>query len=270
MRTRHQWPSCLVVAMSMGAALAAQTPKPTFEVASVKKLDQPLTFKGFPPRMSGGGTVRVPNGTVVSLMRVAYGVRDIQVVDGPDWARKDLFMVEGKTAGETAPEQVRLMLQSLLEDRFGLVTHHESRDMGFFAIALARSDGRPGPYLHRMPETPTCDRKAFEAVENARAKPTQGFVMASFCGPLASLAELASRHVELPVFDRTGLMGKWGATVYFAPDPILGPARLAVAPDPGLASFPVALQEQLGLKLEPTHAPIDVLVIDAVHQPTEN
>ena len=98
-------------------------------------------------------------------------------------------------------------------------------------------------------ETPPCDRTEFDAIEKARSIPVTGYAMAATsCSTLATLAELASRQVELPVLDRTGLPGRWSATVYFAPDP----SRLTVAPDPNLASFPAALQEQLGLKLEPT------------------
>jgi uncharacterized protein (TIGR03435 family) len=88
------------------------------------------------------------------------------------------------------------------------------------------------------------------------------------CGPLISLAEIASRFVDLPVFDRTGLTGRWSATLYFLPAP--QGTRPGVAPDPSLASFPTALQEQLGLKLEATRGPVDVMVIDSVQQPTEN
>ena len=80
------------------------------------------------------------------------------------------------------------------------------------------------------------------------------------------LAELTSGHVELPIFDRTGLTGRWTATLYFAPSPGVG-TQLAGAPDP---FSPSALQEQFGLKLEPTRGPVDVLVVDSVRQPTEN
>ena len=94
--------------------------------------------------------------------------------------------------------------------------------------------------------------------------------MAAFtCASLTTLAELTSGYVELPIFDRTGLTGRWTATLYFAPSPGAG-TQLAGAPDPSLAFFPSALQEQFGLKLEPTRGPVDVLVVDSVRQPTEN
>jgi uncharacterized protein (TIGR03435 family) len=267
----------VVLVASIGVVLSAQTPRPTFEVASIKRIDKPVTFRGFPTGPIRGGTVTLLNSTVASLIQFAYGRRDFQVVDGPDWVRKDLFEVQAKAAGEPSRTDVLLMLQSLLEDRFGLVMHEEQRDMRFFAMVPARSDGRPGPYLHRMPDTGACDRKEFEELEKARPKMSTGSAMASFgCGPLSNLAELASRLLRTPIFDRTGLTGRFTATLYFASDPgmnfgALAPVRPAdVTPDPNLPSFQTALQEQLGLKLEQTRGPVDVMVVDAVRQPTEN
>ena len=198
------------------------------------------------------------------------------MVDGPDWVRKDLFEVQAKAAGAPSRADVLLMLQSLLEDRFGLRVRKEHREMRFFAMVPARSDGNPGPYLHRCVDA-KCNREEFEVVEKARV-PAQGSAMGSFSGPLSSLAELVSRNVEFPVFDRTGLTGNWWASIYFAPNANLTagrpfgvpPAPSTVTPDPNLAAFPTALQEQLGLKLEATRGPVDVMVIEDVRQPTEN
>jgi len=268
-----------VLVASMGIALSAQTPRPTFEVASIKKLDQAVTSMvfgyGSPVR---NGTLRMTNSTIASLIQYAYSVRDFQVVGGPDWVNKDLFEVQAKAAADASTPEMRLMLQSLLEDRFGLVVHKEQREMRFFAMVPTRSDGRLGPYLHRMPDTGTCDRKQFEATENGRPKPSTGYAVAGFnCGSLAILAELASPNVEIPVFDRTGLTGRWSGTLYFAANPNMSrgnlfapPPSVAVTPDPNLPSFSTALQEQLGLKLEQTRGPVDVIVIDSVHQPTVN
>jgi uncharacterized protein (TIGR03435 family) len=158
-----------------------------------------------------------------------------------------------------------LMLQSLLQDRFGLVMHKEQRDMRFFAMIPARSDGRPGPYLHRHADGPTCNIREFEAAEKARPKPSTGATVGFDCASITTLAELASRSAEMPVFDRTGLTGRWSVKLYFASRP-----SVAATPDPALPSLPTALQEQLGLKLEATRGPVDVMVIDSVHQPTEN
>lgn len=130
---------------------------------------------------------------------------------------------------------------------------------------------------HRMPDSGPCDRKEFEEVEKAGDKlsPTGRTLLGFSCGPLANLAEVASRLAELPVFDRTGLPGRWGGTLYFASPPTVDMGPLGIrpttaTPNPNLPSFQSALQEQFGLKLETTRGPVDVIVVDSVRQPTEN
>ena len=252
--------------------LSAQTPRPTFEVASIKKLDKPVTGLVFgvgPPIR--GGTMRMTNSTLAALIQYAYGLRDFEVVGGPDWVRKDLFEVQAKAAGEPPRTDVLLMLQSLLEDRFGLRLRKEQREMRFLAMVLARADGRPGPELHPGPD---CRLGSDEAREEMRRKEAAGHAMASVgCTPLSRLAELVSRFVETPVLDRTGLTGNWGGTLYFAADPNVGPFAgkiTAREPDPGLPSFTAALRDQFGIRLESTRGPVDVMVVDSVRQPTEN
>ena len=254
-----------VVGLMVAPILAgAQTSKPKFEVASIKKIVKPPP--SFAPPVIRGGTFTLLATNVVSLIQMAYGVRDFQVVDGPDWVKTDQFEVLARAAGEPARETVLLMLQSLLEDRFGLRLRRDQREMRFFAMVLARGDGRPGPYLHKGPDAGACNTQEFAAVEKARPRPERNYgIAAVLCAPLSALAEAASRHVELPAVDRTGLPGRWSATVYFARDP-----NPAATINPDLVSFASALQEQLGLKLEATRGPFEVMAIDAVRQPTEN
>ena len=253
--------------------VGAQTAKPRFEVASIKKLDQPVTFRGFPTPPIRGGTVNLQNSTVASLIQFAYGLRDFQIVGGPDWMKKDLFEVTAKAAGEPSRSDVLVMLRSLLEDRFGLRMHPEQREIRFLAMVLARDDGRPGPSLRARVAGADCSLGSADALEEMKRKEAAGHAMASHgCGPLSRLAELVSRFTEMPVFDRTGLSGDWGGTLYFGPDRNVGPfaGRLTADPDPNLPSFTAALREQFGIRLEQTRGPVEVHVIDSVHQPTEN
>lgn len=257
---------CLAVA-AIGVGLSAQTPRPTFDVASIKKIDKPPP--PFPPPVIRGGTFTLLATNVVSLIQMAYGVRDFQVVDGPDWIKTEQFEVQARAAGEPARETMLLMLRSLLEDRFGLRLRKDQREMRFFAMVLARSDGRPGQYLHGHTGSGPgpCNPQEFAAIEKARPRPEGNSAMEILsCGTLTALAELASRHVELPVVDRTGLPGRWSARIYYARERNRG----ADQPDPNLVSFSSALQEQMGLKLEAARGPVDVMVIEAVRQPTEN
>ena len=259
---------CIVAAQPF--AQSQVPPKPTFAVASVKKRVEPPgpgTLADFQRRQQQRDVFSRVNTTVAALVKYAHNIRDFQLVGGPAWIHQDHFDIEAKAASQVPTEEMRLMLQSLLEERFGLVTHKNQREMRFFAMVLARSDGGLGPYLHRMPEP--CNYADFDSAEKGRPKPSGYASVGGMCARLSSFEDTASNFVELPVFDKTGLTGRWSFMLYFAPGPESG-IQLAVAPDPNLASFPVALQEQLGLKLEATRGPVDVLVIDSVQQPTEN
>ena len=86
---------------------------------------------------------------------------------------------------------------------------------------------------------------------------------------MRDFARLLSGVRKTPTVDRTGLSGRWTYEMFYAPDPLTGPPQ-AGPPDSGLPSFETALTEQLGLELTPERGPIEVLVVDAVHQPTEN
>ena len=112
--------ACILVA---GPSVYSQTSKPTFEVASVKRrLEPPPRGTLESARQPRGGLFRRIDSTVAPLIQYAYAVRDLQLVGGPDWIRKDRFDVIAKAAGEVPTAQMRLMVQSLLEERFGLWT----------------------------------------------------------------------------------------------------------------------------------------------------
>ena len=255
--------ACLAVGV-VGARLSAQSPRPTFEVVSIKKIDKPSpAFRGPAIR---GGTLSLPVTDVSFLIQMAYGLKDFQVVGGPDWVRKEPFEVQAKAAGDPSRTDVLLMLQSLLADRFGLRLRKEQREMRYFALVLARDDRRPGPSLRAETDVANCGLFSDAANEESKKKEAAGHSMVGpGCGLLSQVADLASRFVEMPVFDRTGLTGNWGGWLYYAPDRSAGRE-----PDPNLPSFTSALRDQFGLKLESMRGPVEVHVIDAVHQPTEN
>ncbi len=134
----------LIVVLAPIIGISAQTPRPSFEVASIKKIDKPPVLKGFPGPSIRGGTVSLLGTNVVSLIQMAYGVRDFQVVGGPDWVRNDLFEVQARAPGEPAQETGAADASVALEDRFGLRLSKEQREMRFFAMVPARGDGRLG------------------------------------------------------------------------------------------------------------------------------
>ena len=259
--------ACIIAAHPLAQS---QAPKPAFEVASVKKRDSPLMLTGpnafVNPNVLQGGTFRMPSATVSDLIQFAYNVKDYLMVGGPDWIRKDLFETIAKAGSEASQEQTRLMVQSLLEERFRLIVRTEQREVSQFVMTVARADGQLGPNIQarecRSPDRPK------------RPPMPSGALMSSGCGTMSVLAGLASRYMGAPVVDKTGVSGTFDYVMYLSPaeGKAVGINRSADAPppDPGLPSFDEALRSQLGFKLERIRGPLEMLVIDSVQQPTEN
>ena len=245
-------------------AVSAQAPRLSFEVASVKyRGDQPLLI---PPIKSSPNVFYRSGERLEFLIRLAYDLQKFQVIGGPDWIRTSFFEINAKAAGEASPEQMRQMLQSLLEDRFKLVVRRDQQEMRYLALLVAREDGRLGSQLAR------CADPAKLPEPRSVRLPLGGFVTQRSCAQISEIAKEATGVVGSPVVDKTGLSGVWNFELAYerpgGPTPAerqrLGGADSEVPP------FPTALQEQLGLKLERQQGPVDVLVIDSVQQPTEN
>jgi uncharacterized protein (TIGR03435 family) len=250
--------------------LAAQTPAPRFEVASVKvnKTDGPSRVLVGP-----GDRVTINAVTLRTLIQVAYGVAAEQVVGGPGWADSVQFDVLAKAEAPAPSEQLRLMLQRLLTERFGLTIRKETRSRPVLALVVARADGRLGPNLR--PATRDC---AALRTDSPTGDPCgmQTFASATMTGRMAvrgldlnSFTRL-SRDAGGPIINKTGLTGvfDWGLT--WTPREDLQTPRTRATIDQNGASIFAALQEQLGLKLVAQQEDTDVLVIDKVEQPTEN
>jgi uncharacterized protein (TIGR03435 family) len=179
------------------------------------------------------------------------------------------------------------MVQALLEDRFKLVIHHETRQLPIYALMLSKS-GKIGPQLIAH----SGDAKCTEAVPGKPlAQPRPGEAMPTYCGgffmnpqdgalresgnkiTMDMLAQFLSQSVDRKVVDRTGLEGVFDFTFEFAPE--LGPGSQHTSiPAESESSVPrsifTALQEQLGLKLESQKGAVDVIVVDHVEEPSEN
>jgi len=231
--------------------------------------------------VSGGssvsGLVAFNNQTVRDLISRAYEVPFERVEGGPDWLTRDRFDFTARAAAETPAAVRTLMLRAFLQERLKLVVRQESRDMPAFALVMARADRRLGPQLH--PSSVDC-----EAVRASRgggaAPPTPpgerpvcsgmsrlGFITAGGV-TMAEAAERFLRPAGRPVIDRTGLTGGYDLDIKFEPDEIRNRADRS-EPVRG-PSFAEALEEQLGLRLEPIRAPIPVIVVQSVERPSEN
>ncbi len=221
-----------------------------------------------------------------------------QIVGGPDWLASDGFDINA-TTGDKPPDQMRFTMQSLLRDRFKLTFHSEKRELPIYALVVARSDGKIGSGLKRVPDgecPPPGARRGAPPAGGPPAAPSSPFdpnaqapCGAIIFGPGRLLAhgveidQLARSIGGLPaitafnriVVNETKLEGqydfdfKW--TNEFGPrgGPLPGGAPQAppAGDEPTLVT---ALQEQLGLKLDPRRATVDVLVIDSVEKPGEN
>jgi uncharacterized protein (TIGR03435 family) len=243
-------------------------PRLFFEVVSVKRQAGPLRGGAgpSPPPRRAPDTFYRANATLSSLIRFAYGVGGVQVVGGPDWIHRDLFEINARAQRPALPDEMRLMVRSLLHDRFGLVIRREHQDMRHGVLIVARQDGRLGPGLR------TC-----EEASNAPPRPVPVPVGAAVlsrgsadCVAMSAVALTVSALLETPVIDKTGLIGSWSYHLLFAERQPLPLDLAREVSDASVPSLPAALEEQLGLKLDYTNGPVEVMVIESVQQLSED
>ena len=184
----------------------------------------------------------------------------VREIEGfPDWVARDSYDITAKTPAGSTRQQTAAMMRRMLEDRFKLKGHVEERDRPIFALVVARSDGRLGPQL----KASTLDCGA----PDARCGVSLGAasIVAErirIVDVLPSFSSLAGR----PVVDRTRLMGFYALTLRWAPPR----APDSDAPVDDTPEFFTALQEQLGLKVQPDMMKMPVFIVDAIERPSEN
>lgn len=237
----------------------------------------------------GRGRFQAMNVTVATLLNQALRVPAPQIIGAPDWAQNERYDVVAKMPDgvQLAPGVQQDMLRALLEERFSLSTHKETREMPIFALVAARADSRLGPDIAVSANDCTPGARRGGGPDGAIPVPTQfGRGARPLCGTMAGpglissggmtmlrLADMLSGMVGRTVVDRTGLSGFYDLDIVYLPDQVpTGPLpqgmQLPFTPDsPGLQT---AIQEQLGLKLEATRAPIEVTVIDRLERPMED
>ena len=254
----------VVAAVTLAAAHAlTQTPTPvkpmaadahpSFEVATVKLHDPNSGHQGFDAK---GERVTARDQSVASMMMFAYGIHPTQIVGAPDWVKNAQYDIEGKTntAGEPNLSQQQEMLQKLLADRFDLKFHRDKRALPVYAIRIAKGGPKLTPAAHP-------DAQPDQDGSGHGTEADLGFT--SFSMPDLAMGLQFFVH-DRPVIDQTGLTGRYDFKLRYTYD-----EAHATDPDapPGLFT---AIQEQLGLKLEPVKAPVDVFVIDHVERPSAN
>lgn len=254
--------------------IAAQSPRPSFDVASIKRnkgsnLDD-LEF-GVGDGKGGGKDV-----TVKILIGLAYRLQQFQISGGPSWAGSERFDVEGKTDDRSAsPDKIRLMLQSLLEDRFKLRVHNETKNAPVYALVVLKSGPKIKLSADQSPQDVNGPAPPGGGPNHGAMRMGAGNLVGNAV-PLSLFARLLSQRLDRPVIDKTTLAGRFDIQVQWTPGigeaPFDPGGRPLVQPETDLSKVSVftAIQEQLGLKLESTKGPVDLLVIDHVEEPSAN
>lgn len=259
--------SAHVLVLTLWNVHAQTAPAPlTFEVASVKPSAPDVAGLFVQPQP--GGSLRITGGTVKNLIAIAYNAREFAISGGPGWVNSDRFDIDARaahlSASENSPanaQQLRERLKSLLAERFQLAIHPESKEQNVYALFV----GKSGP-------------KLLEAELGARSmiRKRGTSIIGEAVGMQMFVLNLAN-SLDRPVLDKTGLAGKydfkleWSLDALNVSSPIAATgAETPTAPEPNGPNLFAALQEQLGLRLEPQKAPVETLVIDHVARPSEN
>jgi uncharacterized protein (TIGR03435 family) len=280
----------VVLSCGLAGAQGNTNGRLTFDVASVKQVPPGDKSDVYQYKFEPGGRLIVRHFRVKDLILVAWHLRDFEIEGGPAWIDEQrlYYDIDAEAARNPTNDKMRLMLQSLLADRFHLVAHIERQNRPHFALRRSGSLGgigltptEPGSckpladYGAQVPlpvapagTTPFCGFKArlvkWEGGGTAMHLEWDGL-------PIAMVARTLGTELYRQVNDETGLSGSYDVALEFRPDNFSGKS----APAPGAAestapSIFAAVEQQLGLKLVAMKGPVEVLVIDHAEQPTAN
>ncbi len=234
--------------MGMAALPALRAQPPSFEVVSVKPNN---SGSGRSSESTGPGLLTATNITINSLIQQAFGVRAFQISGGPGWLTSENYDIAAKTgtSKDLSELELRPYIQALLADRFRFRYHRETKEMQVYSLVVARGGAK-------LP-VDSGEGDATTNVTNGAGKSTVQSTRSS----MAHLASLLGARLDRVVNDNTGLTEKYRIQLEWAPNP---------APESAEPSLFTALQEQLGLRLEATKGPVEIIVIDGVEKPSEN
>ena len=241
--------SVILSALIAGAGLLGAA-APGFEVASVKP-----SQAGKETIQTSPGTLTMRNVTLISCLTWAYGVQRYQIVNtgaGLGWVGAERYDIVAKAEGAAPNDQLKLMPQSLLADRFHLAIRRENRSISIFALVAAKG----GPKFHES-----------EGEGKMEMRPLPAGMVARFA-TMDDLANLLAGRVETPVVNQTGLKGRYDFTIDVSS--FAGDSTKPGAVQDMAATLVTALQEQLGLRLESKKGPVEMLVVEGAARPSEN
>jgi uncharacterized protein (TIGR03435 family) len=234
---------------------------PSFEVVTIKPAKPDDQRKAI---IVDGRRLKIINQPLSQLISFSYGVQGKQIIGLPPWADSDKFDIDAEPDGEGMPndKQWKGMIQKMMAERFKLTFHRDKKELPVYVLSVAKN----GPKLNKSEGDPNGLPGLF-----FRGRPgdlgVRNATMDDFIGLMQSVV------LDRPVIDQTEIKGRWDFTLDWTPDESqFGGAKLPpptdnTNPPPNLYT---AIQEQIGLKLDATKAPADVLIIDHVEKPSDN
>lgn len=259
----HIWQKLVAVAAGTGIIpmplfpQAAVTARPSFEVASIKPstTNEPRYYKF----NVGDDRFRGTNISLKDWIKTAWAVTDFEMTGAPQWTSSENFDIDAKAENPIrSVDEGFQMLKSLLEDRFGLKVHRETKQMPMYSLMV----GKNGPKM-KLSADQTGTTGGVREVRFGR--------IAGEAVPVSMIAGILTGLAGRRVLNKTGLMGRYDVDLRYTPD---SGQALGATPEPTDSpdeeSLFGALQTQLGLKLEPTRGPIEMLIIDHIERPSSN
>src|ERR1019366_7776463 len=235
------------------AAFGQSADAPAFDVASVKVSPPgtvPVDHRRRDNIQVSPGTVTMRGVSLKASIRWAWHVTEYQVT-GPDWLDSQRYEIAGKAAGPATEEQLRLMMQALLQERFKLALHRQTKELAAYLLVV----GKNGPKVHES-------KTEGEASIDINQKQLSVSVQRT---PVSQLVDMMSNVLRAPVIDMTGLTGRYDVTLNvakYAGDLAARGQSIESAPADPQALISMILQEEFGLKLEAKKMPLDVLIVD--------
>ncbi|HEX4749549.1 MAG TPA: TIGR03435 family protein [Bryobacteraceae bacterium] len=250
--------------MLWGQLGSAQSPNPSskleFEVATVRAAKPDEPGGGIRP-LPGGQTYTAKNVPVALMIRLMFHLTPNQISGGPGWINTDRWDVDAKAEHPASLDDLHIMFQNLLIERFNIKFHHETKELSVYALVCDKGGSKMQPNTGPDPYD----------------IPIQGAGRGKLVGKRVPMSYLTWFLAGLPwigrpVLDKTGLTGFYDFNFEFMPPQVIAPGSPETDVGPGAEgpSFFTAVREQLGLRLEPEKGPVEIMVIDSIQKPTEN
>jgi uncharacterized protein (TIGR03435 family) len=225
----------------------------TFAVASIRPSAEDVKFEHDGKTEITPGTLTMRDVTAATCIKFAYRVQDSQI-SGPEWLQSQHFDIMAKADAPVAEDQLRLMMQALLADRFKLAFHRQSKELSAYAMTVAKGGAKL--------------KESAAETKPYRENSAVGSIVRAWT--MKEWADFISGPMQTPVVDMTGLKGRYDFSLDFTPYLPGGEKVMNVAFDNANGIMVAAMQGELGLKLESRKETLEVLVIDHVEKPSAN